>query len=145
MGTSWTDPTITAQTTKARELHRRELCTVINAELVRRGGAPVAWTDTPGAGQIDVLNWRKTHIDELRAACNTARYTDCTSDTSPAPSWAESITANSTLVRKPHIDELRAYINTLENVACLCDCHGHCGCHGLCCNCDHCGSHCSPH
>lgn len=130
--TSWTDPTITADDTKARQIHRQELCAAINADISARSGTPIVWTDTPGAGQVDVLLWRKPHVDELRAACSYdyGLIGTCGTNTMSPPSWTDpTVNADSTFVRKPHVDDLRTYINAMETT-CHCDCDGHCSCNG---------------
>jgi len=129
MGTSWSETIVTDQTL-ARQIHRQELCTAINNDISARGGTPYVWTDTPGPAQVDNAPWRKTHIDQLRAACAYcwSLITPCSTNTVPAPVWASgAINADQQLIRKLHVDELRNYTNSCEDT-CHCDCASHCSC-----------------
>ena len=147
MPTSWTDNPVVANSTIIKATHITELRVAINNEISRRGGIQKVWTDpslvTPPSPAPNIV--RESHVRELRSAANYAKSVDCTTDSSSVATWTDDpLVAKSTLVRAVHINELRTYINTLEG-ACLCNCNGHCACNGQCCDCDHCGSHCSPH
>jgi hypothetical protein len=153
MATSWTDEgasspaaRVSADITKVRAIHVNELRTAINAEIVSRGGVQQVWTNDPITSPPGVAQKVRTvHVAELRSASNYAKTLYCVTDATPVTTWADDpLIAGTTKIRAVHINELRAYINLLEG-ACKCNCNGHCGCNGLCCNCDHCGSHCAPH
>jgi hypothetical protein len=150
MATSWTDEgsgpaaRVLGGTTLIRKIHIDELRTAINAEISRRGGLARTWTNPTIVANSTAV--RDDHVAELRAALSYAKSIDCSTDTLPVPgSWTDNpLVPDVTAIRDDHINELRVYVNQIEAV-CLCNCDGHCGCNGLCCNCDHCDSHCSPH
>jgi hypothetical protein len=150
MATSWHDEgasspsaRVQADVTKIREIHVFELRASINAESVRRSGAAQTWSETITP---DVTKVRAVHINELRTATEYVNsLPSCTTHSPISLVWSDNPAVPNTLkIRATHINELRVYMNMLEG-GCLCDCNGHCGCNGLCCNCDHCNSHCSPH
>ena len=151
MATNWTDEgasspaaRVVADVTKVRAIHVNELRVAINAEISSRGGSPHSWSNNP-ITTIPEQRVRAVHITELRAASDYAKSVDCATDSTPIMTWTDNpLVVGTTKIRATHINELRGYINQLEG-ACRCNCNGHCGCNGLCCNCDHCGSHCSPH
>jgi hypothetical protein len=134
MTTSWTDPTITANSTKVRRVHFQELRDAVNAERGRRGLGAYTFTDTLTA---DSTLGRKTHIDQLRQAIEQAAGATCPTDTVPVPVWTDpTIQADITMIRKIHVTEMRTVTNNMEN-ACICDCDfcSHCS-HSPCCTCD---------
>jgi hypothetical protein len=147
MATVWTDSPIVAGTTEIRAVHINELRTAINNEISRRAGGIKSWTDPtlvvpPGANPNIV---RESHVRELRAAANYAETIDCVTDLAPVQTWTDDpIVPDVTPIRATHINELRTYFNQLET-QCTCNCDSHCACNSQCCNCDHCGSNCSPH
>jgi hypothetical protein len=100
---SWTDPVITADTTKIRKVHIDELRSWINNRRADAGLSAYPWTDpTITAGSTKI---RKVHIDEMRTAINEV-YIACGQT---PPTWTDpTITAGSTKIRKVHIDELRS-------------------------------------
>jgi len=147
MVTTFTDNPVVANVNFIRAAHIEQLRLAVNNDIARRGGLIKVWTDptlvTPPNPSPHIV--REAHIRELRAAANYAKSVDCATDTSPVKTWTDDpLVANSTSIRAIHINELRTYINQLEG-GCLCNCDGHCACNSQCCNCNHCGSHCSPH
>ena len=147
MATSFTDNPVVADVHEVRALHIAELRNAINTEISRRSGIQRVWTDTSLSTipNVTPTKIREVHVRELRAASDYAKALDCSTDSSSISVWTNNpIVANVTPPRAIHINELRAYINSLES-QCVCNCDGHCACNGQCCNCDHCGSHCSPH
>jgi hypothetical protein len=144
MAYTWEDTPITADTTKAREKHRRDLCANVNLELARRGAAPYAWINTPGPAAEDVLKWGKVDIDQLYAACTAAKAA-CSYDGTALPVWP-TVTQDQTLVRAIHITQLRIYIDDLNNIACPTHCPTPCGPCAYSCPCQsHCDTHCGMH
>jgi len=63
---TWTDPTLTANTIKARNDHIEELRVKVNLEFTRRGLATMTFTDVPLTA--DVIKIRNDHVAELRTA-----------------------------------------------------------------------------
>ena len=61
---SWTDSTITANSTKPRKVHVDELRAEVNDELTRRGLSTASWTDSTITANSTKV--RKIHIDESR-------------------------------------------------------------------------------
>jgi hypothetical protein len=99
--TVFTDPTLTAGTTKPKLLHFTELLAAVNSVRAVAGLGPVAFTAPAPATSVSV---RRVHLLDLRAGLDDARlalgltaltYTDST------------ITAGSTKIKAAHIDELR--------------------------------------
>lgn len=123
---TWTDSTITANSTKPRKIHIDELRTAITNEFTRRGLSIAAFTNPTITDNSNSI--RKTHLDELRARYITGQEGDCSAeayycpqDTSNTDAWTDTtITANSTKVRKPHVDELRTKISSLMT-SCICE------------------------
>jgi hypothetical protein len=126
---TWTDNTITANSTKVRQVHLAELRTQIQNEFTRRGLGTITWTDPTLTADSSKI--RKVHIDELRANINLAKRGDCAADTYYCPQDSNgvatsftftdpTITANSTKARAVHITEMRADIAAMK-VACVCE------------------------
>lgn len=123
---TWTDSTITADSTKIRKIHLDELRTQITNEFTRRGLTIAAFTNPTITANSSSI--RKTHIDELRARVATCKIGDCSADTyycpqdtSGAISWTDTtLTSNSTKPRKVHVDELRSTISALMTT-CICE------------------------
>lgn len=140
---AWTSPDpVVADTTMARQIHREELCTAVNADLSARGAAPVVWTDTPGPGNVDTVDWRAVHITELRGACTTdynrvIAVGGCNTNILVPPSWTppDPVVADETLIRVTHLQELRVYITALQ-ATCNCNCNPQCSCVGYVCSCN---------
>ena len=106
---SWTDPTITANSTKIRKVHIDELRTAIDFRRTDAGLSVYSWTDPTITANSTKI--RKVHIDELRSAISGV-YTTCGQ---AAPSWTDpTITADSTKIRKVHIDELRSAVGSAK-------------------------------
>ena len=68
---SWTDPTITANSTKIRKVHIDELRTAIGQVYVACGQVAPTWTDPTITANSTKI--RKVHIDELRSAVSNAQ------------------------------------------------------------------------
>lgn len=99
---SWTDPTITANTTKIRKVHIDELRTWIDNRRVDAELPAYSWTDPTITA--DTTKIRKIHFDEMRTAISQV-YTACGG---MAPTWTDpTLTANSTKIRVAHLTELR--------------------------------------
>ena len=147
---TWTDPTLTADSTKIRKVHIDELRTAINNELTRRGLSSATWTDptltanSTAVKKIHISNLR-TQIEKIESGNSEVGY--CPED-SVNISWTDtSLTPNSTKPRKVHMDEARTTINALKS-GCICeteqcqycaDCGyiyhpacGYCGCQDRC-------------
>ena len=106
---SWTDPTITANSTTIRKVHIDELRSAIDTRRIDAGLTNYSWTDPTITANSTTI--RKVHIDELRTAI-TGVYSACGQ---VAPAWTDStITANSTKIRKVHIDELRSAVSNAQ-------------------------------
>ena len=104
---SWTDPTITANSTKIRKVHIDELRSWIDNRRTDAGLSNYSWADSTIT--VNSTKIRKTHFDEMRSAISDV-YTTCGQS---APSWTDSIiTANSTKIRKVHMDELRSAVSS---------------------------------
>lgn len=146
MTTTWTDNPLVAGTTKIRKIHIEELRTAINSEIGRRGGTARSFSNPVlhDGSQPNPTKCRAAHVQELRDACDYAADLPCTTDTIVPGTWTDTLNAGTTKIRAIHVQELRTYINNMES-GCMCDCDGHCACHGKCCECDHCSSHCYWH
>lgn len=138
---SWTDSTITANSTLIKKVHVDELRTSINNERYRRNKeVSNDYTFTDSTITANSTKVRATHFSDLRAAEDSTTGMTCPSDSVGTFTWTDStITANSTKVRKVHIDELRTNINLLR-ATCVCNCEfcnycSDCG-YGLGCGCD---------
>jgi hypothetical protein len=103
--TSFTDPTITALSTKPKAIHLAQLLTVVNSLRSLAGLSPISFTAPAPAALVTV---RRQHILDLRVGLDAARaalsmsaltYTDPT------------LTAGSTRIKAAHITELRAGVN----------------------------------
>ena len=106
---SWTDSTITANSTKIRKVHIDELRSAINTRRIDAGLTNYSWTDPTITANSTKI--RKVHIDDLRTAISQV-YTTCGQ---AAPSWTDpTITANTTKIRKVHIDELRSAVSNAQ-------------------------------
>lgn len=102
---TWTDPTITANSTPVRAVHMSELRNQINALRADAGLAACVWTDAAIAANATLI--RKAHVVEMRS-CLSQVFTTCQK---PAPAFTDpTITANNTRVRKIHVDELRSAV-----------------------------------
>lgn len=123
---TWTDSTITANSTKIRKVHIDELRTYINNELSRRGFSTTNFTDSTITANSTKI--RKEHIDELREALNRIHIGSCVVDTYYCPQDSLScvdftdstITEDVTLGRRVHITEMRTMIQTLMT-SCICE------------------------
>ncbi|MEK7567250.1 MAG: hypothetical protein AAB527_03925 [Patescibacteria group bacterium] len=103
---SWTDPTITANSTKIRKVHIDEMRSWINNRRTDASLGTYSWTDS--TIYVNSTKIRKVHFDEMRTAISQA-YTACGQS---MPSWTDlTLTVNSTKIRKVHVDELRNAIS----------------------------------
>jgi len=152
---TWTDTTLTANSTKVRKAHIDGLRTAINNELSRRGINQYTWTDpTVTANSTKV---KKSHIDDLRAGLDRIHNGECGTDIyyCPQDSLAcasadltdGTITANSTKVKNTHFSELRTKVATLM-ASCICEaeyCQYCADCGYYYNTCSHAGCHCDDH
>jgi hypothetical protein len=120
---TFTDPTITALSTKPRKIYIDELRAAINQERYRRNNEVAynyAFTDPVITALTTKI--RKPHIDDIRLAIADTNAMTCPSDVAAAVTWTDPvITALVTKIRKPHIDEARVAINSLR-AQCICNC-----------------------
>lgn len=100
-GRTWTDTTITANSTLIRKIHVDELRQEIDFARKSRNITGYSWTDSTITANSTLI--RAVHFTDLRTALSNVVSVSGESN----PSWSESITANSTLIRKTHLDELR--------------------------------------
>ncbi len=99
----YTDPTLTAQLTKVKLAHFTQLLTAVNA-VRTLGGASfpvIGFTAPTPATNVTV---RAQHLLDLRTALPGTLWTALGLGT---PSFAETITAQSTKIKASHITELR--------------------------------------
>ena len=84
--TYWSE-TLVPNITRTRSIHINELREAVNRELVRRRVGASTFTDDPIEADSDYV--RKTHVDELRTACEDCKNApDCVTDNSASnPSY----------------------------------------------------------
>lgn len=121
--TLWNE-TITANFTKVRGQHVRELRDNIDAEFGRRGLDARTWVETI-ADDTTIVS--KSHVDELRANASLLHKGDCAADTHYCPEDTsvcvdsmEAIVADVTPIRAVHFNGLRVVVDSLKT-SCICE------------------------
>ncbi|MDE2180272.1 MAG: hypothetical protein KGJ40_05405 [candidate division NC10 bacterium] len=105
----FTDPTLTAGSTRIKAVHVTELRSAINTLRAVNSLAAFTWTDpTLTVGSTLV---KKVHLDELRTALGQVYQAAGQS----APSYTDpTLTAGSTRIKAVHVTELRTAVRALE-------------------------------
>ncbi len=102
---SFTDSTVTAESTIVKAAHFNELRTAINCARVEYGLAPYSWAETITANATVI---KASHLAELRTALNGA-YAQASL---PEPQYTDP-SLSSVLIKTVHIQELRNNVDAI--------------------------------
>ncbi len=102
---SFTDGTLTAESTVIKAAHLNELRTAINCARIEYGLAPHSWAEAITANVTPV---RASHLAELRTALNGA-YAQASL---PEPQYTDPI-LSSVMIKTVHIQELRNNVDAI--------------------------------
>lgn len=100
----FTDPTLTAGSTRGKAVHFTQLLTAVNAVRTLAGLSPIAFTAPTPAPPVSI---RRQHVLDLRNGLNAARSTLVLS----AVTYVDPVIAAGALIKSAHVMDLRTGVN----------------------------------